>query len=69
MLHKIYLVPDEEYHPHTKRGRRLTKKHSHTELIKLRKEHREFELRRNARTKEIADPQNPDIVCLPQGNI
>jgi len=56
MLHKMYLVPADEYHPHTKRGRRRrTKHHPHTEWIKLRTKHREAELRRNARTKEIAD--------------
>ena len=44
----------------------------HTEWIKLRTKHREAELRRNARTKEIADymkqilhagtnPQTPEI--------
>jgi len=55
----MYLVPAEEYHPHTKRGRiprrRRTKQHAHTEWIKLRIKHREAELRRNARTKENAD--------------
>ena len=59
MLHKIYLVPAELYHhPHTKRGRssrRRIKQHPHTEWIKLRTKHCEAELRRNARTKEIAD--------------
>ena len=58
MLHKIYLVPAEEYHPHTKRGRssrRRTMEHPHTEWIKLGTKLREAELRRNARTKEIAD--------------
>ena len=60
MLHKMYLVPAEQYHhPHTKRERpprrRRTKLHPHTEWIKLRTKHREAELRRNARTKEIAD--------------
>ena len=73
MLHKMYLVPADEYHPHTKRGRRrCTKLHPHNEWIKLRTKHREAELRRNARTKEIADymkqilpaatnPQTPDL--------
>jgi len=76
MLHKMYLVPADEYHPHTKRGRpprgRRTKQHPHTEWIKLRTKHREAELRRNSRTKEIADymkqilpaatnPQTPDL--------
>ena len=55
----MYLVPAEEYHPHTKRGRpprrRRTKQHHNSEWIKLRTKHREAELRRNARTKEIAD--------------
>ena len=55
----MYLVPADEYHPHTKRGRpprrRPTKPHPHTEWIKLRTNHREAELQRNARTKEIAD--------------
>ena len=57
MLHEMYLVPSEEYH-HTKRGRpprhRHTKRHAHTEWIKLRIKHREAQLRRNARTKNIA---------------
>ena len=72
MLHIMYLVPAEEYHPHTKRGRRRTYQHPHTEWIKLRTKHREAELRRNARTKESADymkqilpsatnPQIPDL--------
>jgi len=76
MLHKMYLVHAEEYHPHTKRGhlprRRRTKQHHHTEWINLHTKHRETELRRNARTKEIADymkqilpaatnPQTPDL--------
>jgi hypothetical protein len=76
MLHKMYLVPAEEYHHcHTKRRRssrrRRTKQHLHNEWIRLRTKHREAELRRNARTKEIADymkqilpdatnPQNPN---------
>jgi len=59
MLHKMYLVPAEEYHPHTKRGRiprrRRTKQHPPTVWIKLRTKHREADLRRNVRTKEIAD--------------
>ena len=58
MLHKIYLVPAEEYHPHTKRGRssrRRTMEHPHTEWIKLGTKLREAELRRNARTKVIAE--------------
>jgi len=58
MLHKMYLDPAEEYqHSHTKRGqssRRRTKQQAHTKWIKLRTKHREAELRRNARTKEIA---------------
>ena len=76
MLHKMYLVPADEYHPPTKRGRhtssRRTKQHTHTEWIKLRTKHRLAELRRNARTKEIADymkqilpaasnPKTPDL--------
>jgi len=52
----MYLVPAEEYHPHTKRGRRRrTNQHPHTEWIKLRTKHRVAELRRNARTNKIAD--------------
>ena len=54
----MYLLPAEEYHSHTKRGRssrRRTKQQPHTEWIKLRTKPREVELRRNARTKEIAD--------------
>jgi len=71
----MYLLPAEEYHSHTKRGcssRRRTKQQPHTEWIKLRTKPREVELRRNARTKEIADymkqilpaatnPQTPDL--------
>jgi len=63
MLHKIYLVPAKEYHPspppakkgRSSRRRRPTKHHPHTERIKLRTKHREAELQRNARIKEIAD--------------
>ena len=60
MLHKMYLVPVEQcHHTHTKRerhpSRRRTKQHHHTEWIKLRTKHRDADLRRNARTKEIAD--------------
>jgi len=59
MLHKMYLVPAEEYHPHTNRGRpprrRCTKQRTHTESINLRTKHREAELRRNAGTTAIAD--------------
>ena len=55
----MYLFPADEYHPPTKRGRpprrRRTKQHPHTEWINLHTKHREAELRRNARTKEIAD--------------
>ena len=54
----MYLVPAEEYHTPAKKGRpprRRTKQHHHTEWIMLRTKHREAELRRNARTKEIAD--------------
>ena len=73
MLHTMYLVPAEDYHPSpppakrvSKRPlprslrralprRRSTKQHPHNELMKLCTKHREAELRRNARTKEIAD--------------
>ena len=55
MLHKMYLVPAEEYHPHAEKCRRRSKQQPHTEWIKLRTKHREAELRRNARIKEIAD--------------
>jgi hypothetical protein len=62
MLHKIYLVPAEENHPHRKRGhtlrRRREKQHTHTEWIKLCTKHRESELRRIARTKDFADYMN-----------
>jgi hypothetical protein len=55
----MYLVPAEEYHTHTKSWRQLcsrrTKQNPHTEWIMLRTKHREDELRRNARTNEIAD--------------
>jgi len=68
MLRKMYLVPAEDYRPSppAERGRkrpiprrrrrqRTTKQQPHTEWIKLRTKHREAGLRRNARTKEIAD--------------
>jgi hypothetical protein len=51
----MYLVTAEKYRPPAKRGRRRTKLNTHTEWIKLRTKHREVELRRNVRTKEIAD--------------
>ena len=53
MLHKMYLVPDEKYRPPAKKSRR--RQHPHTEWIKLRTKNSEAKLRRNARTKEIAD--------------
>jgi hypothetical protein len=53
MLHKMYLVPAEEYRPSAKKGRR--RQHPHTVWIKLRTKNREAELRLNARTKEFAD--------------
>jgi len=67
MLHKMYLLPAEFYHPSphppAKKGRKYslrrrqhpTKPHPHTEWTKLRTKHHEAELQRNARTKEIAD--------------
>ena len=55
MLHKMYIVPAEEYNPHTKRGHRRTLQHRQPEWINLRTKHREAEMRRNARTQEIAD--------------
>ena len=55
MLHKMYLVPADELHPHAKKGSRRTKQHPHTDRIKLRTKHREAEPRLNARTKDIAD--------------
>jgi len=66
MLHKIYLVPVEDYRPSPanrplprqrpfSRRRRPTKQHPHTEWIKLRTKHLKAELCRIARTKEIAD--------------
>ena len=69
MLHKMYLVPAEDYRPSppTKRGRersqrphrprrqRSPKQHPHTKWIKLRTKYPEAELWRNARTKEIGD--------------
>ena len=59
MLHKMYLVPVEEYHPtppakKVRPPHRSTKQQPHTEWIKLRSKHREAELQRNARTNEIA---------------
>ena len=62
-LHKMYLVPAEEYHASpspAKRGRpssrsRPKKNHPNNEWIKLRTKHREAELQRNAQTKEIAN--------------
>jgi len=66
MLHKIYLILAEDYRPSPakrsllrqrpfSRSRRPAKQHPHTEWIKLRTKHREAVVRRNARTKEIAD--------------
>jgi hypothetical protein len=55
MIQKMYLVPAEEYHPSAKKGPRRTKQHTHIEWIKLHTKHREAELRRNARTMQIAD--------------
>jgi len=53
MLYKMDLIPTEEYRSPAKKCRR--RQHTHTEWIKLRTKRREAELRRIARTKEIAD--------------
>jgi len=53
MLHRMYLVPAGKYRPPAKKGRR--RQDQHAEWIKLRTKHRDAGLRRNARTKEIAD--------------
>ena len=66
MLRKMYLVLAEDHSPSPpricrkrpfprRRRQRPTLQHPHTEWIKLRTKHREAQLRRNARSNEVAD--------------
>jgi hypothetical protein len=66
MLRKMYLVLAEDHRPSPpricrkrplprRRRQRPTLQHPHTEWIKLRTKHPEAQLRRNARSNEVAD--------------